>query len=313
VTGEKQIHDALQPILQKDPIQLQPSADGSSLSGEILFEKYHPEADVKGVLSKGTLSDVTIEPQAGRPNVFRFTAKTQKAASAAEFAAAIRTQLEGQKDSSGKPFSLLLAVPESAVVGPTIGGELRDKAIIAVLLSLVGTVLYLRVRFAEYGYGIAVVVSLVHDVLIVFGALAVATMTGAIQAELDLSMIAAFLTVIGYSQNDTIVIFDRVRENRLHSKAPLRDILNDSINQTLARTILTTSTVVIVLLILFIFNFGSRNVLEAFSFAMLVGVISGAYSTVYVASPVLLWLENRAAKNSNGSSAPAKAVATSSA
>ncbi len=199
------------------------------------------------------------------------------------------------------------------MVGPTIGGELRDKAIIAVLLSLVGTVLYLRVRFAEYGYGIAVVVSLVHDVLIVFGALAVAAMTRKIQAELDLSMIAAFLTVIGYSQNDTIVIFDRVRENRLHSKAPLRDILNDSINQTLARTILTTSTVVIVLLILFIFNYGSRNVLEAFSFAMLVGVISGAYSTVYVASPVLLWFEKRAEKKATGLGAPTQAVATSSA
>src|SRR6185295_9163591 len=166
--------------------------------------------------------------------------------------------------------------------------------------SLVGTVLYLRVRFAEYSYGIAVVVSLVHDVLIVFGGLAVALMTGHIQAELDLAMIAAFLTVIGYSQNDTIVIFDRVRENRRHSKAPLRQILNDSINQTMARTILTTATVVIVLAVLFVFNFGSRNVLEAFSFAMLVGVISGAYSTVYVASPVLLWFERFAANRSGG-------------
>jgi SecD/SecF fusion protein len=294
-TGEKQIRDALAPILQHDPIQLAATEDGSSASGEIFFERSHPEADVRNALSKGVLTDVVVEQVPDRPNVVRVNAKVVKEKAGSDLAAAVRTSLEAQKDDAGKPFELLSPVPESSAVGATIGGELRDKAIIAVLLSLVGTILYLRVRFAEYGYGIAVVVSLVHDILIVFGALAVATMTGAIQAELDLSMIAAFLTVIGYSQNDTIVIFDRVRENRRHSKAPLREILNDSINQTLARTILTTSTVVIVLLILFVFNVGSRNVLEAFSFAMLVGVISGAYSTVYVASPVLLWFEQRAA------------------
>jgi preprotein translocase subunit SecF len=104
-------------------------------------------------------------------------------------------------------------------------------------------------------------------------------------------MIAAFLTIIGYSQNDTIVIFDRVRENRPKSKKPLVDVLNDSINECLGRTILTTATVVLTLVVLFAFNFGTRNVLEGFSFAMLVGVISGAYSTIYVASPVLLWCE----------------------
>jgi SecD/SecF fusion protein len=311
-TGERQIHDILTPILQKDPVQVTVSSEGTAVNGEILFEKFHQDADVKAALSKGVLSEVTVEPEPSRPNGFKFTAQLAKERAPSDLAVAIHTQIEGQKDSAGKPFSLLSPIQESSVVGPTIGRELQDKAIIAVLLSLVGTILYLRVRFAEYSYGIAVVISLVHDVLIVFGALAVATMTNAIQAELDLSMIAAFLTVIGYSQNDTIVIFDRVRENRQHSTGPLRQILNDSINQTLARTILTTSTVVIVLLILFVFNWGSRNVLEAFSFAMLVGVISGAYSTVYVASPVLLWLEKRADKKANGPSVPAKAVATSS-
>jgi SecD/SecF fusion protein len=299
-TGEKQIRDALQSILQKDPIQLDAIGDGGVVGGEILFEKSHPEADVKTALSKGVLADVNVTSETARPNAFKFQAKLARESPPADLAAAIRSQIEGVKDSAGKPLSLLSPVPESSTVGPTIGGELRDRAIIAVLLSLVGTVLYLRVRFAEYGYGVAVVVSLLHDVLIVIGALAVATMTHRIQAELDLAMIAAFLTVIGYSQNDTIVIFDRVRENRRHSTAPLRQILNDSINQTMARTILTTTTVVIVLVILFAFNVGSRNVLEAFSFAMLVGVISGAYSTVYVASPVLLWFEHRAAARSGG-------------
>lgn len=290
-TGEKEIKDKLAPILQRDPVQLAVSEDGGSVTGELLFERFHSKEDLRNALSKGALTDVNVDTIPDRPNVVRVNAKVVKEKAGTDLAATVRTNLQALRDSGGKSFDLLSPVPESSAVGPTIGGELRDKAIIAVLLSLVGTVLYLRVRFAEYGYGIAVVVSLLHDILIVFGALAVALMTGRIQAELDLAMIAAFLTVIGYSQNDTIVIFDRVRENRRHSKAPLRQILNDSINQTMARTILTTATVVIVLAVLFVFNFGSRNVLEAFSFAMLVGVISGAYSTVYVASPVLLWFE----------------------
>jgi SecD/SecF fusion protein len=162
---------------------------------------------------------------------------------------------------------------------------------------------YVRIRFAEYAYGIAVVISLVHDVLIALGALALATKLQILQAEVDLSMIAAFLTIIGYSQNDTIVIFDRVRENRTKSNKPLVQILDDSINECFGRTILTTSTVVLTLLVLFLFNVGSRNVLEGFSYCMLVGVISGAYSTIYVASPVLLWLENLAARRGGGDDA----------
>jgi preprotein translocase SecF subunit len=159
-----------------------------------------------------------------------------------------------------------------------------------------------RIRFAEYAYGIAVVISLLHDVLIALGALALATKLQILQAEVDLSMIAAFLTIIGYSQNDTIVIFDRVRENRQKSNKPLVQILDDSINECFGRTILTTATVVLTLLVLFLFNVGSRNVLEGFSYCMLVGVISGAYSTIYVASPVFLWLESRAAKKGGGES-----------
>jgi SecD/SecF fusion protein len=292
-TGEKQIRDALAPVLQKDPVQVEVSADGTTASGEILFEAGHSTEDIRAALEKIGLAEVVVDPDPARANAYQIRAKVDPDRTPKDLAAAIHLQFSGH-DSAGRSFSLLSPVPESSMVGPQVGGEMRDKAIIAVLLSLVGTILYLRVRFAEYSFGIAVVVSLLHDVLIVFGALAVATLTGLIQAEFDLSMIAAFLTIIGYSQNDTIVIFDRVRENRQHSKKPLREILNDSINQTLARTILTTSTVVLTLIVLFVYNIGSRNVLEAFSFAMLVGVISGAYSTVYVASPVLLWFENRA-------------------
>jgi preprotein translocase SecF subunit len=173
---------------------------------------------------------------------------------------------------------------------------MSDKAIRALVLGLFATVLYLRVRFAEWSFGIAVVVSLVHDVLITLGALAVANLTGLVQAEVDLTMVAAFLTIIGFSQNDTIVIFDRVRENIPRSKKPLREVVNDSINQTLGRTILTTATVWISVVVMFLFSYGSRNSIEAFSFAMIVGVTTGCYSTIYVASPVFLFIENWTAK-----------------
>jgi preprotein translocase subunit SecF len=238
----------------------------------------------------------TVAPLAGHLNAFAFTGEAKANRARGEVIDSVAAGFTGTKDANGLPYRMSSPVPESSFVGAQVGGELRDKAVLAVLLSLLGTVLYLRVRFAEYAYGIAVVFSLAHDVLIALGALAFAAWTGILQAELDLSMIAAFLTIIGYSQNDTIVIFDRVRENIPKSNKPLRQVLDDSINETLGRTILTTSTVVLTLLVLFLFNVGSRNVLEGFSYCMLVGVISGAYSTVYVASPVLLWLENRSQK-----------------
>lgn len=293
-TGEKQIRDALAAVLQKDPVRVVVSEDGQSASGQIFFESRHTVEDIRAALEKIGLSEVVVESAPGHPSAYQIQARIDADRTPKDLGAAIGLQFAGL-DSAGRPFSLLSPIPESSVVGPQVGGEMRDKAIIAVLLSLVASILYLRVRFAEYSFGIAVVVAVLHDVLIVFGAMAIAIMTGLVQAELDLTMIAAFLTIIGYSQNDTIVIFDRVRENRVHSKKPLREILNDSINQTLARTILTTCTVLLTLLVLFLFNVGTRNTLEALSFAMIVGVISGCYSTVYIASPVLLWFEKRAA------------------
>jgi preprotein translocase SecF subunit len=120
-------------------------------------------------------------------------------------------------------------------------------------------------------------------------------------------MIAAFLTIIGYSLNDTIVIFDRIRENLPRSKGSLEGVLKDSINQTLSRTILTSFTTFIAVAVLFVFNFGTGNVLESFSFAMMVGVISGTYSTIFIANPVLLWFESRKGRQPS-SSPPKKSV-----
>jgi SecD/SecF fusion protein len=303
-TALAEIRDGLKSVLQRGPVDLTATeAEGvNKVTGELYLEDDHEPADIAEVLGTAGIEKATLAPFAGHLHSFTFSGEAKSGKSGPELASAVIAGFNSAKDKKGIPYHLLSPVPESSFVGAQVGGELRDKAVMAVLLSLLGTVLYLRIRFAEYSFGIAVVVSLLHDVLIALGALAVAVWTGVLQAELDLAMIAAFLTIIGYSQNDTIVIFDRVRENIPKSNKPLRQILNDSINETLGRTILTTATVLITLIVLFAFNVGSRNVLEGFSFCMFVGVISGCYSTVYVASPVLLWLENRAKKKKGGSS-----------
>jgi len=153
--------------------------------------------------------------------------------------------------------------------------------------------MYIRVRFAEYSFGFAAVAALLHDVLVTLGFLALAISTGLINAQISLVMIAAFLTIIGYSLNDTIVVFDRIRENRPRMKGSLSEVIDTSINQTLARTILTSFTTLLSVGILFAFNVGSRNDLEGFAFAVIIGVFVGTYSSMFVASPALLWLESK--------------------
>jgi SecD/SecF fusion protein len=301
--GLKQVQTTLAGVLEKGPLELELVEDGSRVKGRLHFEDTHPPADIAAALTTLGLKEPAVTPVAGRKGVVEIQAGLEEKSALPALTSLIDTRIRTMKDSRGALLTPSSAVPESSSIGPQVGSELRDKAVLAVLLSLVGTMFYVRIRFAEYAYGIAVVVSLLHDVLIALGALALACKLQLLQAEVDLSMIAAFLTIIGYSQNDTIVIFDRVRENRLKSNKPLTQILDDSINECFGRTILTTSTVVLTLLVLFLFNVGSRNVLEGFSYCMLVGVISGAYSTIYVASPVLLWLENRAARKGGGGDA----------
>ncbi len=183
---------------------------------------------------------------------------------------------------------------ESTTIGSRVGTELRDSAIRAILLSFIAIVLYIRVRFREYRYGIAAIVALAHDVSITLGVVALAHFSGFVDVEIDLAMIAAFLTIIGYSLNDTIVLFDRIRENlpRLKDKT-FQEVLDISINQTLSRTVLTSMTTLVALIIIFVFNYGRQNVLEGFSFAMILGVLVGTYSSIFVASPVLAMIAKK--------------------
>ena len=166
-------------------------------------------------------------------------------------------------------------------VGPQVGDELAEDGALAVLVSLIAVLMYVAMRF-EWRFAVGAVVALAHDVLFTVGLFAL------LQIEFDLPVLAAVLAVIGYSLNDTIVIFDRVRENfRKMRKGSPAEIINVSINQTMARTIMTSGTTLVVLLALFFL--GGENV-HGFSLALIVGVVIGTYSTIYVASAVALWL-----------------------
>lgn len=189
------------------------------------------------------------------------------------------------------------AFPEKSTVGARVSGEIKNSAVRAILFALVLIVIYMTFRFREYRYGFAAVVALFHDVLITLGALAVAYSTGLVHVEINLEIIAAFLTIIGYSLNDTIVVFDRVRENLPRRKEGFAEVINISINQSLSRTILTSVTTFLVVGVLFIFNRPYHNSLEGFSFAMLIGIIVGTYSSMFVASPLLVFFDRWARKH----------------
>lgn len=184
--------------------------------------------------------------------------------------------------------------PSSSTIGPQVADTTKFNAIVALIVSLLGIVGYVWFRFHQISWGIAAVVALVHDVLFMFAAIAVSSYVaqylgflGVEDFKINLTIVAAFLTLIGYSINDTIVIFDRLREVKGRLPDVNREIVNDSINQTLSRTLLTFLTTFIVVVILY--AFGGQGI-HGFAFAMLVGTAVGCYSTVYIASPVLLAL-----------------------
>ncbi len=165
------------------------------------------------------------------------------------------------------------------IVGPQVGAQLQKQAILAVVYSLAGMLVYLGVRF-EWIYGVAAVVTVFHDTLITVGAFSLANW------PISLTVVAAILTLVGYSNNDTIVVFDRIRENiKLMRREKLADIVNRSINQTLSRTILTAGLTFLTVLALYLFG---GEVLHGFSFALVIGILIGTYSSIAIAAPILV-------------------------
>ena len=196
-----------------------------------------------------------------------------------------RQQIE---DALQSHYNNAFTVRNVQMVGPTVGKQLEKQALLATLYSLLGMLVYLWFRF-QLIYGVAAVVACFHDTLITVGAFAL------FNREISLTVIAAILTLVGYSMNDTIVVFDRIRENlRLSRRESLPDVVNRSINQTLSRTVLTSGLTFLTVLSLFIFG---GPVLNNFSFALVIGILIGTYSSIAIAAPMLVaWQEWRASK-----------------
>jgi len=166
-------------------------------------------------------------------------------------------------------------------VGPQVGDELAEQGILAVIYAMIGVFLYVMLRF-QWRFSVGAVAALIHDIIISMGILSF------VQIQFDLTVVAAILAVVGYSLNDTIVLFDRVRENfpRYRKRQPI-DVVNTSINQTLSRTLMTSSTTLLVLVALFYFG---GEIIHGFAFTLIVGIVVGTYSSIYVASTILLMI-----------------------
>ncbi len=188
------------------------------------------------------------------------------------------------------PVFLSDPMPSVSFLNPGRAEELWRTALRAVLVAMLLQIVYIRLRFADFKHGFAAACALIHDVTIALGFVAVFDASGLVHAKINLVLIAAFLTLIGYSMNDTIVVFDRIRENLGKKKVVRTKLVNAAINQTLARSIRTSITTWIVVMIQFVLNRGTGSVLEGFAFVMVIGVVSGTYSSIFIAGPLLLFL-----------------------
>jgi SecD/SecF fusion protein len=187
------------------------------------------------------------------------------------------------------------SLPRVTQIDPSVGGEAKTRALVAIVLSLIAMLIYIWVRFADFRFGFGAVITLFHDTCVTVGMVSACTYIAATTIgqklligdfKIDLAMIAAFLTLLGYSINDTIVVYDRIRENRRKGIILTPQIINNSINETLSRTLLTGTTTLLVLLIMYIF--GGKG-LRGFNFAMLFGIIEGTYSSIAISAPILLF------------------------
>ena len=193
------------------------------------------------------------------------------------FAANIQKTLE-QRYGSGK-----VEIRRTEMVGPQVGKDLRSKATLAVVYAIIGMLVYITFRF-EFRFGAGAVIALVHDVLITLGIFSL------LNLEIDLTIIAAFLTIVGYSVNDTVIVCDRIRDNMGKlSNQKLDVIINRSINETLSRTVMTSGITLLSVVAMYVFG---GEVLRNFSFALLIGIVVGTYSSIFVAAPVILFWEH---------------------
>lgn len=187
-------------------------------------------------------------------------------------------------------FTGVSAVKSAEAVSPQVGADLRNRAVYVTIVACIGMLIYVAFRFKSWGFGVGAIIAIFHDVLVTLGIFSV------MQWEINLTVVAALLTLVGYSMNDTIVIFDRIREmTRTKRRENLEKVANDAINQTLSRTIITSGLTFLTVLAMLVFG---GEVLKSFSWALFIGIIIGTYSSIYIASPFMLWWEKwRATKS----------------
>jgi preprotein translocase subunit SecF len=249
------------------------------------FKQPATAEQIRATLGAQGLNEAVIQPVVDRPDTFLIKLPLAGAGSTESDSEVelgrqrVRTSLN-----TFGPEGTAYEIIGTDAVGAVAGAELRNKAIAVTLAALVGMLVYIAFRF-EWTYGAAAVIAVFHDVLVTLGFFSI------FQWEVNLTVIAAFLTLVGASVNDTIVVFDRVRENRkLHRRESLYKITNDSINQTLSRTVITQGLIILSVLAMVIFG---GEVLRAFSLALLIGTIVGTYSTIAIASPIMVWWERK--------------------
>ncbi|MCK5832045.1 protein translocase subunit SecF [bacterium] len=251
---------------------------------EVSFESPVNMAEIRSMVDKIGVADAEIQ-SIGDGSIVLFRIPIDVTADGKNPGEAVMEVLQQQygKDS--------IELRRQEVVGPKVSGELRNQALWATLFALVGILLYVTIRF-KFRFGVAAVIALFHDVIITIGFL---TIFG---KEISLPVVAALLTIVGYSINDTIVISDRIRENsRILFREKFADLVNRSLNQTVSRTIITTLVVLIVLFCIFFFG---GPVVHDFSFALIVGSIVGTYSSLYVVSPIVVAWEKASPKKIGG-------------
>jgi preprotein translocase subunit SecF len=249
------------------------------------FKQAATAEQIRATLGAQGLNEAVIQPVIDRPDTFLIklplagTGSTESDSEVELGRQRVRTSLN-----TIGPEGTTYEIIGTDAVGAVAGAELRNKAIAVTLAALVGMLVYIAFRF-EWTYGAGAVIAVFHDVLVTLGFFSI------FQWEVNLTVIAAFLTLVGASVNDTIVVFDRVRENRkLRRRESLYKITNDSINQTLSRTVITQGLIILSVLAMVIFG---GEVLRAFSLALLIGTIVGTYSSIAIASPIMVWWERK--------------------
>ncbi len=242
----------------------------------VRFEKPVSIGDVRSAIAKIGLAKSEIKTYGTNNEILIRTSEQMEGAKMGEMIlTALQSSFQDNK----------ITILREEKVGPRIGAELRRKAFYTVVLSLIAMLIYIGLRFKPI-YGLGAVAALFHDVLVTLGLCSILSGVSYLNIEMNQTLLAALLTLVGLSVNDTIVVFDRIRENlKLHKAMNLIDLVNKSINETLSRTIITNGTVIVVLVILLIVG---SEVTRGFAFALTVGMITGTYSSIYVASSLVV-------------------------